>query len=133
VNFVRDDAADADGYGGAQYFTYAFNDKFTAKIRAEVWRDGKGFYVVSFADPHDPMRALAGEPVIDPRSVGGGRTTYGALTAGVDIKPAMPKPLTSLTFRPEVRYDRSLSDTRPFNDSTNRDQFTIAMDCLVIF
>src|SRR5262249_19231632 len=66
LNFARDDAANADGYGGAQYLTYAINDNFTAKIRAEVWRDDKGFYVASFADPHDPMRALDGQPAIDP-------------------------------------------------------------------
>ena len=92
-NFARDDGADADGYGVAQYLTYAINDKFTAKIRGEIWRDDKGFYVASFADPHDPMRSLGGQAVIDPRTVGGGRTTYGALTFGLDIKPHVPKPL----------------------------------------
>ena len=62
------------------------------------------------------MRALEGLPTIDPRTVGGGKTTYGAITAGVNIKPPMPKPLAGLAIRPEVRYDRSLNNTRPFNN-----------------
>ena len=133
LNYARDDGADADAYGVAQYFTYAISDKITAKIRGEIWRDDKGFYVVSFADPHDPMRALQGNPTIDPRTVGGGRTTYGALTVGVDIKPTVPKPLTGLTIRPEVRVDHSFSDTPPFNDSKDETMFTAAVDAIITF
>ena len=133
LNYARDDGADADAYGVAQYFTYVINDYITAKIRGEIWRDDKGFYVVSFADPHDPMRALQGNPTIDPRTVGGGRTTYGALTAGVDIKPPVPKPLTGLTIRPEVRVDHSFSDTHPFNDSKDETMFTAAVDAIITF
>ena len=133
LNFARDDAANADGYGGAQYLTYAINDRFTAKARGEVWRDDKGFYVASFADPHDPMRALAGQPVIDSRTVGGGSTTYGALTIGLDIKPSVPKPLQGLTLRPELRVDHSFSGTHPFNDSQDQTMFTAAFDCIFAF
>jgi hypothetical protein len=133
LNYARDDGADADGFGVAQYLTYAINDKVSAKIRGEVWRDDDGFYVASFADPHDPVRSLGGQAVIDPRTVGGGRTTYGAITIGLDLKPAVPKPFSGLTIRPEIRYDRSLNDTRPFNDSNDRDQFTFGVDCLLTF
>jgi hypothetical protein len=133
LNYARDDGADADAYGVAQYFTYAINDKITAKIRGEIWRDDKGFYVAQFADPHDPMRALQGNPTIDPRTVGGGRTTYGALTVGVDIKPPVPKPFTGLTIRPELRIDHSFSDTRPFNDSKDDTMFTAALDAIFTF
>lgn len=133
LNYAHDDPADADAYGVAQYLTYAINDKITVGVRGEVFRDDKGFYVASFADPHDPMRALAGEPVIDPRTVGGGSTTYGAISFGVNIKPAVSKPISSLIIRPEIRYDRSLNDTRPFNDSRDRDQFTAAVDFLLTF
>ena len=132
-NFTRDNAANADAYGVAQYLTYAISDKIVAKIRGELWRDDKGFYVASFADPHDPMRSLGGESVSDPRTVGGGRTTYGALTVGLDIKPAVPKPLTGLTIRPEFRVDHSFSDTRPFNDSSDETMFTAAVDFIFTF
>src|SRR3989440_3110950 len=133
LNYTHDDAADASAYGVAQYLTYAINDKITAKIRGEIWRDDQGFYVAQFADAHDPMRVLGGEPTIDPRTVGGGRTTYGALTVGLDIKPPMPKPLTGLTIRPELRVDHSFSDTRPFNDSSDDTIFTAAIDVILGF
>lgn len=133
LNYARDDGADADAFGVAQYFTYAINNWLTAGIRGEIFSDQKGFYVASFADPHDPMRALEGQPTIDSRTVGGGRTTYGAITAGVNIKPTMPKPISGLTIRPEIRYDSSLNDTRPFNDSRDRDQFTVGVDCILTF
>jgi hypothetical protein len=133
INYARDDLANADGFGVAQYFTYTINDNITTKIRGEIWRDDKGFFVAQFADPHDPMRALGGEPTIDPRTIGGGRTTYGALTIGLDIKPTVPKPLTGLTIRPELRVDHSLNGTRPFNDSKDQTMFTAAVDAIITF
>jgi len=133
LNYTHDDAADASAYGVAQYLTYAINDKITAKFRGEVWRDAQGFYAAQFADPHDPIRALAGGPAVDPRTVGGGRTTYGALTVGLDIKPPVSKPFSGLTIRPELRIDHSFSDTRPFNDSSDDTMFTAAVDVIVTF
>ena len=128
-----DEVSDAQAFGIAQYFTYAIKSWLTAGIRGEIFRDDAGFYVFSFANNHDPMRALEGEPTIDPRTVGGGKTTYGAITAGVNIKPPMPKPLAGLAIRPEIRYDCSLNDTRPFNNSNDRDQFTAGIDFIVTF
>ena len=133
LNYVHDDAADADGFGAAQYFTYALNDWVTAAIRAEIWRDAQGFYVVQYADPHDPMRALRGQPTVDPRTVGGGRTTYGAVTLGLGFKPHVPKPLAGLTIRPEVRYDRALNNQRPFNDSQDQNMFTAGVDVIFMW
>jgi hypothetical protein len=133
LNLAYDGVAEAKAYGIAQYLTYAINDRITAKIRGEIWRDDQGFFAAQFADPHDPMRALAGEPVIDPRTVGGGRTTYGALTIGLDLKLPVPKPLTGLTIRPELRIDHSFSDTQPFNDSSDETMFTAAIDAILTF
>jgi hypothetical protein len=133
INYTHDDGADASAYGVAQYFTYAINDKITAKIRGEIWRDAQGFFAAQFADSQDPMRALEGVPTSDPRTVGGGRTTYGALTIGLDIKPPVPKPLTSLTIRPELRVDHSFSNTRPFNDSRDDTMLTAAIDVIIGF
>ncbi|MEN3368870.1 MAG: hypothetical protein V7609_1013 [Verrucomicrobiota bacterium] len=79
------------------------------------------------------MRALDGQPITDPHTVGGGRTIYGALTIGLDIKPPVPKPFTGLTIRPELRIDHSFSDTRPFNDSSDDTMFTAAIDVIVTF
>ena len=133
LNYARDDGVDADAYGIAQYFTHAINSWLTAGLRGEVFSDQKGFYVISFANTHDPMRALEGEPTIDPRTVGGGHTTYAAITAGVNIKPTMPKPISGLNIRPELRYDRALNGTHPFNQSGDVDQFTVGVDCILTF
>jgi hypothetical protein len=133
LNYALNEVSDAQAFGIAQYFTYAINSWLTAGIRGEIFWDDDGFYVFSFANNHDPMRALEGEPTIDPRTVGGGKTTYGAITAGVNIKPPMPKPLAGLAIRPEIRYDCSLNDTRPFNNSSDRDQFTAGIDFIVTF
>ena len=134
LNYARDDGADADAYGVAQYFTYTINSWITAGLRGEIFSDQKGFYAVSFADNHDPVRALEGQPTIDPRTVGGGNTTYGAITAGLNFKPTVPKPLAGLTIRPEVRYDHKLdSETTPFNDSSDRGQFTAGVDVVLTF
>jgi hypothetical protein len=133
LNYALDEVSDAQAFGIAQYFTYAINSWLTAGIRGEIFWDDDGFYVFSFANNHDAMRALEGEPTIDPRTVGGGKTTYGAITAGVNIKPPMPKPLAGLAIRPEIRYDCSLNGTRPFNDSSDRDQLTAEIDFVVTF
>lgn len=137
LNYIQDDSVvgTAKGYGAAQYLTYTFNDWLTAGVRAEVWRDEDGFFVAQFASPNDPLHLLRGDRgfVADPRTVGGGSTTYGALTVGVTIKPTVPKPLTGMMIRPELRYDRSLNNTRPFDDSTDRGQFTAAIDVIFTF
>ena len=134
LNFALDEVTDAKAYGVAQYFTYAVNSWLTAGVRGGIFRDDQGFYVVSFADNDDAMDLLRGTGRnIDIRTVGGGRTTYGAITAGVNIKPPMPKPISSLTIRPELRYDRALNGTHPFNDSRDVDQFTAGIDFILTF
>ena len=134
VNYVYEEAFDARGYGIAQYLTYEINDWLTAGIRGEVWRDEEGFFVAQFASNNDFLHFARGDDTaFDPRTVGGGVTTYGALTVGVTIKPPVPKPLTGLMIRPELRYDRALNGSHPFNDSSDRDMITAAMDLVITF
>ena len=134
LNYAYDEAAQAHGYGMAQQFLYTINDVYSVGLRGEVWRDEDGFYIASFAENDDVLDVLRGGNVtLDPRTVGGGRTTYGAITIGVNIKPPVPKPLAGLVIRPELRYDRALTNTRPFNDSSDRDQFTASIDFLLTF
>jgi hypothetical protein len=134
LNYIYDEAADASGYGVAQYFVYTINDLFSIALRGEIWRDADGFYVASFAQNDDAVDSLRGGSVtFDQRTVGGGKTTYGAVTLGLNIKPPLPKPAASLVVRPEVRYDRALNGTRPCDDSSDRDQFTAGLDFIIVF
>jgi len=134
LNYIYDEAADATGYGVAQYFIYTINDVFSIGLRGEIWRDAEGFYVVSFAENDDAAGLLrSGATTLDPRTVGGGKTTYGAVTLGLNIKPPVPKPAASLVIRPELRFDRALNGTRPFNDSSDSNQFTASIDVIITF
>jgi Putative beta-barrel porin-2, OmpL-like. bbp2 len=134
LNYIYDEAADATGYGVAQYFIYTINDVFSIGVRGEIWRDADAFYVASFAENDDALDGLRGGSVtIDPRTVGGGTTTYGAVTLGLSIKPPVPKPAASLVIRPELRFDRALNGTRPFNESSGRNQFTASIDVIITF
>ena len=134
LNYIYDEAADASGYGVAQYFIYTINDLFSIGVRGEIWRDADGFYVASFAENDDAVDALRGGSVtLDPRTVGGGKTTYGAVTLALNIKPTVPKPAANLVIRPELRFDRALNGTRPFNDSSERTQFTAGIDVIIGF
>ena len=133
LNYIRDEEADADGYGLAQYFTYVINDALSASVRGEVWRDDKGFYVAQYANPVDATRSFGGQDTVDPRSIAGSRTTYAALTLGLDIKVTVPKPLLGLHIRPELRVDRSFNDKTAFNDSSDDRMFTAALDAILTF
>jgi hypothetical protein len=139
LNLIYDTLPGAGhGYGFAQYFTYQFNDWLTVGVRTEVWRDTNGFYVAQFRANNDFIHIERGDGIApDPSNRSGGRTTYFEGTFGVQFKPNVPKPLAGLLIRPEVRYDRALTDTRPFSDSTGlgdrRDQITLGLDVVLQF
>ncbi len=130
MNYAYDAGAKAKGYGVAQYFTYTITKTVTMNFRGEIWRDNNGFYVAQFGNNTDEMRFLRGDTFVpNSRTVGGGATTYGALTIGATLKPGPDW----LVIRPELRYDKSLNDTTPFNDSIHKDMFTAAVDVTVSF
>jgi hypothetical protein len=134
LNYAYEEAFDASGYGIAQYLTYKLSDCCTIGIRGEVWRDNDEFFVAQFASNNDFIHFERGDDtVFDPRTTFGGRTTYGAITAGITFTPPVPKPLTGLKIRPELRYDRSLNGTRPFNDSSDVDMVTAGIDVILTF
>ena len=69
-------------------------------------------------------------------SYGGGRTTYGALTVGLNLTPTVPANpfgIKQITMRPEIRYDASLNNTTPFATGTKSSQFTFGGDIIVPF
>lgn len=135
-NYIDDAAVKATGYGVAQYFTYQINEWLSAGLRAEVWHDNNGFYVMQFGNNTDPMHALRGDAgwVPDTRTVGGGNTTYGAVTLGANIKLPVSGIIEGLMLRPEVRFDGALNNgTRPFNDSKDTSMFTMGVDAIMKF
>ena len=135
VNYAIDRGVDVEGYGVAQYFTYAVNDYLSVGVRGEVWRDDDGFFVAQFGNNDDPLDLQRGDVKgLDPRTVGGGDTTYAAVTVGANIKcPGKFK--DRVLIRPEVRYDNAISGARnrPFDNSSDHDQFTAAIDVIFSF
>jgi hypothetical protein len=128
------------GGGGAQYFTYSVNDWLQLGLRGEIFRDSQGFYVAQFRANNDFIHFERGDNLFrpefpaDPSNLGGGETTYFEVTGGVTIKPPLPKPIAGLLIRPEVRYDRALTDRfKPFNQNTKQDQWTFGVDLVLEF
>lgn len=129
LNYIRDDGFDVSGGGVAQYFTYSLNDQVGFGVRGEIWRDGDGFFVAAFPGNRDFVNAERGFPAT---VIGGGKTTYGAITAGINFRP-LPGHAGTLLIRPEVRYDSSLNNTTPFAAGTRGDQLTAAADVILMF
>jgi hypothetical protein len=97
LNYIRDDAFHADGYGAAQYASYALSDQLTLNGRIEVWRDDKGFYVAGFPGNHSFVYSELGLPTT---TIAAAPTTYSELTVGVTYKPGLPGPIQTLMLRP---------------------------------
>lgn len=131
LNFIRDDAFKANGFGAVQYASYKLNDAVALNARAEVWRDDHGFFVAGFRGKHDFVNAELGFPA--PGVVSAPPTTYSEITLGLTWKPTLPAPISGLLIRPEVRYDYALTNTKPFNNGTNRGVFTFGSDFVLSF
>ena len=131
-NYVQEDGFNANAYGVAGYASYALSDTLTLNGRAEVFRDNQNFFVStprSSLDYVNLERGVFSSFITSPRAA-----TYTGLTGGVTYKPSgMPAALSTVMFRPEVRWDRTLEGIRAFNDGRNRNQVTIAADAIVGF
>ena len=131
---------DAEWYGINTHWTYDVLDNLAAGVRAEWFRDQKGFRVCS---PGRVGAATYALPDGTANSFGsGGQFTAGctagsyyAITAGVNWKP-----VKWLNVRPNVRYDwvdastlaGSGSALGPFGDGNN-DQFLFSTDFNINF
>jgi len=130
LNYIRDDGFNAQAFGIAQYVSYTLDDTVTLNGRAEIYRDSNGFFVAAFPHPLDFVNAESGLPGT---VISAGPATYGALTAGISYKPAMPDNLPTVMLRPELRWDHTLSGTKAFDSGTSTDQVTLAVDLVVSF
>lgn len=135
LNYGHDEGAlglggtDPEWYGAAGYVVWKASDEWTFALRGEVFRDDDGFAVIQFAEDDDYLDLLHGNLAgLDPRTVGGGATTYYGLTLAANWAPCEN---TLVQF--EARYDWSDGLATPFDDSTDDDQFTLSMGLLYRF
>ena len=131
LNYIRDEFYAGEAYGFAQYFSYPLTASITANMRGEVWRDNTGFFVVNFPNNLGFVKSENGYPtstITEP-----GPTTFSELTLGVTYKPDMPKPVKTLMIRPEIRYERALNGTTPFNAGRDVDSFLFGGDVILGF
>jgi hypothetical protein len=116
----------------AQYASYAVDTAWTLQGRAELWRDDKGFFVAAFPAALDAVNALAGRPNTSIALFPHG-ATYAELTLGVNIKETLPDPLGGLLIRPEIRYDTTMTNAKPFNAGRSKSMLTIGTDLILTF
>lgn len=133
INYVREEGFRAEAYGITQYAAYTLSDTVTLNGRVEIFRDSKNFFVSNPQGNLDYANAQRGTSTVNlitaPRP-----TTYGGLTAGVTYKPpGMPAQLSTFLVRPELRYDQTLNNSRPFNGGRDRGAFTLATDFVIGF
>lgn len=132
VNYSRDDYFHAEAWGVAQYAGYPLSDQVTLNGRAEVFRDSENFFVANFHGNDDYAHFQLGGS--DYSGIFAGRAgTYSEATLGLSISPKAPSPVTTLTFRPEVRYDHSLDNRRPYGGNSDNGQLTVAADMILGF
>ncbi len=129
LNVQHDDGFGADAYGASTYLSYTLTPALTLNGRAEVYRDNAGFFVLAFPDTQDFVNALSGKPNT---AFTVGRATYSEYTVGITYKPTV-KPLALLAFRPEIRWDKTLSGTSLFVDHLQTNYVTLAADVIVGF
>ncbi|MCQ8180399.1 porin [Methylomonas sp. SURF-1] len=121
---------DAEWYGINQYLIYDVNDKVSAGLRAEWFRDHNGIRV------YGPGRCYAASANQGDNFACGGNylasytqegSSYYAVTAGMSYKPAK-----WLNLRPNLRYDFT-DDARAFDNGTRQSQFLFTADVVVTF
>ena len=136
VNLVRDGfgtvSKPVNGFGLAQYASYALAGTVSLNGRVEYWRDDNNFFVASFPTTNGQILAQQGfgPPV---HVAPGSNTTYGALTLGVTWKPALPAPVTGFLIRPEVRWDHAVTNNHPFNAQRDNNAVTLGADAVLTF
>jgi hypothetical protein len=136
ANLIRDAygtvGKPVNGFGVAQYGSYALTDTVALNGRVEYWRDDNNFFVASFPTTSGFVLAQQGfgPPV---HAAPGSNTTYGELTLGVSWKPSVPAPVTGLLVRPEVRWDHAFTGNHPFNAQTDSNAVTLGLDAVLTF
>lgn len=119
-------APNAEWYGINQYLLYAINEKWSAGMRAEWFRDDDGTRVLGLGN----LDARGWSP---PSGAPGFSGHFTALTLGLNWKPK-----SNIFVRPEVRWDwydgtTNVAGLLPFDAGNSDNQFTFATDVIVTF
>jgi hypothetical protein len=133
-NVINGVARGVDAYGVAGYASYKINDIFTINGRAEYFRDNNNFFVAAFPGYFDAVNALHGFPA--PSAIfAPSPTSYLGLTVGATITPPFPDTpiMKGIIFRPEFRWDTSLTGNAPFDGGRKKTQGLFAMDVIIPF
>ena len=131
-NFVREEGYRAEAWGIAAYAGYALTDTLTLNGRAEIFRDNSNFFVSNPVAERDYINLQRG--AFSRFYTASKPTTYSEFTLGVTYKPSgLPERLSTAMIRPELRYDRALNGSRPYNDGKDRGSFTLATDLVIGF
>ena len=114
---------DADWYGINQHLLYTLDEKWSAGVRVEWFRDDDGTRVLGLGNLD--CQGWDGLP--------GFNGSFTSLTAGLNWKPK-----ANVVLRPEVRWDwyngsTNLGGELPFDDGNSSSQFTLATDLIVLF
>lgn len=129
-NFLHDDGLRAETWSVVTFAGYKISSSLTFNYRGEIYRDNSGLFVVSFLDNQGYMNAFKGGYAPAETAA---PTTYGALTLGLTYRPDLGHGIRVFALRPEIRFDRSLSGTSPFNDNRNSGMFTFGGDAMMGF
>jgi len=129
-NFLHDNGLHAETWSVVTFAGYKITPSLTFNYRGELYRDSTGLFVVSFLNNQAYMNAFKGGYA---PAESAPATTYGALTLGVTYKPDLGHGVRVFALRPEIRFDRSLNGTNPFNDGRNSGVFTFGGDAMIGF
>ncbi|WP_062339661.1 outer membrane beta-barrel protein [Zymomonas mobilis] len=149
VTFTEDIIVDRDesirdtAYGFTSYVAWDLRKNLTLNFRGEIFRDNTGGVITQFIGS-DSYRSYLRNRLYAYYSAPA--TTYGELTAGVSWKPPVINDHLgkgTFTLRPELRLDRSLNGTHPFNRSASvmnpvvtngtRNMFWVSCDAILSF
>ena len=137
ATYLHDDATRDDAYGISTYLAWDINPSLTLNARGEIFRDNNGAVISQYTGSMAYVNALRNQPY---SYYNAPPTTYGDLTLGATYRPeAINRHLGKGTFtlRPEIRLDKSLNGTRPFNHAgtvdaptiTNGDENMLTFNC----
>ncbi|AOX21429.1 hypothetical protein A0U90_12720 [Kozakia baliensis] len=129
-NFLHDEGLRAETYSAVTWLAWNLTPSLTLNYRGEIYRDNSGLMVTQFLSDTAYAKALLGDPA---RTENAPATTYGSLSLNAAWHPTLGHHIKFFQIRPEIRFDRSLNGTSPFNDFRNDGMFTFGGDVTLGF